>query len=98
MIGKEQEATQKLQAWLGQMSNPFWDPWTQYSIKSWGDTKEEEEEKNVGIDPTEDHPENIKYSYQGKRDANGHFDVYGTLTYENGDVVTSEYVHGVKEV
>ena len=92
----QQEATSKLRAWLEQMSNPSLDPWPHWQpdpIASqsveWGD--------KVIIDPTYDHEDTLKYSYRGRRDSEGQFDVYGTVTYENGDIVTSEYKNGIKE-
>ena len=38
----------------------------------------------------------MDFSYKGKKDADGRFHVYGTLTFDNGDVVSSEFRHGVR--
>ena len=63
-----QEVTEKLKAWLEQMSNPLWDPWTQYSIPTSSDSiremKEEDDDDSICIDPTHDHPEDIGFSYR----------------------------------
>mgnify|MGYP001161651556 FL=1 len=39
----------------------------------------------------------MTFLYRGTKDADGRFDVFGTVTYENGDIVSADFVHGVKE-
>ena len=72
-----QEVTEKLKAWLEQMSNPLWDPWTQYSIptssESIREMKEEDDDDGICIDPTHDHPEDIGFSYRHSVLKKGHF-------------------------
>ena len=36
------------------------------------------------------------FVYRGKRDGTGYFHIFGTLSFVNGDVVTSEFCHGVR--
>ena len=38
----------------------------------------------------------IDYTYKGKKDSDGRFHIYGSLTFDNGDVVSSEFRHGVR--
>ena len=92
----EEKATSKLRAWLEQMANPSLDPWPHWQPDPTAGPSVEGGERVI-IDPTYDHEKTLNYSYRGKRDKDGQFDVYGTCTYENGDIVTSEYNHGIKQ-
>ena len=91
-----EEATSKLRAWLEQMSNPSIDPWPHWQPDTRAGSSVALGER-ITIDPTYDHADTLQYSYSGKRNADGLFDVYGTVTYENGDIVTSEYQDGIKQ-
>jgi len=86
------DAASIISQWLSQMADSAWDPWPDYVMD------DDEEESMVAIvDPTMDEKlQTEKFTYRGKTDAQGSFHVYGTLTYDNGDVVTSEFKHGVK--
>ena len=37
-----------------------------------------------------------RFKYRGKRDSADRFHVFGTVTFDDGDVVTSEFRHGVR--
>jgi hypothetical protein len=38
----------------------------------------------------------VDFLYKGKKDSDGRFHTYGRLTFDNGDVVASEFCHGVR--
>ena len=97
-----------LEGWLAKLSDPNEDPWPDGTADespledSWVVTDPTNEFNDLSDTWTDEEevelePEEIDYVYKGKRDANDCFHPFGTLTFDNGDVVTSEFHHGVRE-
>ena len=38
----------------------------------------------------------IDFVYRGKKDTEGRFHYYGTVTFDNGNILTSEFEHGIR--
>ena len=83
----EDDPSKNIKDWLAKMGDPNWDPWSKNCFG-----KEILDDKNsIKIDPTI-HDEN--YKYRGHRDEDGEPHAFGEITYENGDIVQSEFKHG----
>ena len=91
---EREEATQKLRQWLEEVSNPSLNPWPDFVIPE--EVEEDEDEDDPVIDPIADHGPDDDCSYKGKRDKDGKYHIYGTLTYPDGDIVNTEFNHGEK--
>ena len=81
------DPSKNIKDWLTKMGDPNWDPWP----KNCFGKEILDDENGIKIDPTI-HDEN--YKYRGHRDEDGEPHAFGEITYENGDIVQSEFKHG----
>ena len=81
------DPSKNIKDWLAKMGDPNWDPWP----KNCFGKEILDDENGIKIDPTI-HDEN--YKYRGHRDEDGEPHAFGEITYENGDIVQSEFKHG----
>ena len=97
-----------LRDWLTKIGDPLWDPWPNVTDIPPSDNNDSDDNDDssledadyetvedsldaIKIDPTiEDAP----FKYRGPKDENGLPHHCGTMTYENGDVVTCGFRHG----
>ena len=88
-------ATQTVKEWIAQFSDPSWDPWP--SSKTIKGFEDEPQGDVIYSDPIVENDVNEEEcTYRGKRDPDGRYHIYGTVTYPNDDVVSTEFVHGVR--
>ena len=60
------------------------------------DVDEEASDEEVSDEEASDEEVSDEETYRGKRDLEGHYHLYGTVTYPNGDVVSTQFEHGVR--
>ena len=104
---------QVLEEWLTRLSDPNREPWTREDcdqtellpgavvtdptaeFNDLTDTVAPSDDDESGDNDEEE--EEIDYVYKGKRDSKDRFDIFGTLTFDNGDVVSSEFKNGIRD-
>lgn len=84
----------RVREWLCHMGNSCIDPWPSITITE--DTEEVSETNVVYLDPLKDKSNEDIITYKGKRDSQGRFDIWGTLTYADESTFTGEFKNGVK--
>ncbi len=94
MKASSSEAAKIIQNWLDRIGDPSWDPWPE-ELSVFENLVSKNEP--ICIDPiAEKSDEQDVQSYKGKKDELGRFDEFGTVTYHDGDVLTSEFRNGFR--